>query len=103
MCDDALPCRRGYAGVRVWGYSGGGLVRWCRYVCMLTQGRIYASAQAKVRCRGGVGMVRDERGAQWRWQVMVDGGRYVRGRVSEFIGTYLNLSEEIRWVRISSD
>ena len=70
---------------------------------MLTQGRIYASAQAKVRCRGGVGMVRDERGAQWRWQVMVDGGRYVRGRESEFIGTYQNLSEEIGWVRISSD
>ena len=34
---------------------------------------------------------------------MVDGGRFVRKRVSEFIGTYLNLSEEIGLVRISSD
>ena len=39
---------------------------------------------------------------QWRHRV-VDGGRYVRRRVSEFIGTYQNLPEEIGWVRISSD
>ena len=34
-------------------------------------------------------------GVQWRGQVRGDGGRNVRGRVSEFIGTYQNLSEEI--------
>ena len=62
---------------------------------MLTRGHIYASAQAKVRCGWEVGMVRGKRGGTVAGQVRGDGGRYVRGRGSEFIGTYQNLSEEI--------
>ena len=71
-----------------------------------------------VRCSVGVGLVKYGRGCEgvgawvwlragdgalrWRCEV-VDGGQYVRRRVSEFIGTYQNLSEEIGLVRISSD
>ena len=80
--------------------------------------RGYGYGQAMVRCGGGVGWVKYGRGCDgvgawvWlrasdgalRWRCgVVDGGRYVRRRVSEFIGTYQNLSEEIGWVRISSD
>ena len=79
---------------------------------------IYANAEAKVRCGGGVGWVMCgrwcARDGAWVWlragdgalqgrRRVVDGGRYVRRRVSEIIGTYQNLSEEIGWVRISSD
>ena len=74
-----------------------------RGVDVVERGGRGGAAGTEVRCGGGGGIVRGERGAQWRWQVMVDGGRYVRGRESEFIGTYQNLSEEIGWVRISSD
>ena len=84
---------------------------------MLTLGRMYANARAKVRCCGGRSMLTPGQctkmrgrgcaavvawvwlgasvGVQWRGQVRGDGGRNVRGRVSEFIGTYQNLSEEI--------
>ena len=34
---------------------------------------------------------------------MVDGGRYVRGRKSELIGTYQNLSDGFGWIRMDSD
>ena len=80
--------------------------------------RGYGYGQAMVCCGGGVGWVMCGRGCarvgMWvwlragdgvlRWRCgVVDGGRYVRRRVSEFIGTYQNLPEEIGWVRISSD
>ena len=31
-------------------------------------------------------------GVQWRWQGMVGSGRYIRDRISEFIGTNRSLS-----------
>lgn len=59
-------------------------------------GRGCARVGAWVWLRAGDGALRGRRG-------VVDGGRYVRRRVSEFIGTYQNLPEEIGWLRISSD
>ena len=71
-----------------------------------------------VRCGGGIGLVKYGRGCArvgawvWLWASdgalrwrcgVVDGGRYVRRRVSEFIGTYQNLSEGIGWIRMDSD
>ena len=50
-----------------------------------------------------MGMVKAGDGVLRWWRMVVDGGRYVRRRVSEFIGTYQNLSEEIGWVRLSPD
>ena len=65
--------------------------------------RGYGHGQVMVRCGGGVSTHKQGDGAlRWRCGV-VDGGRYVRRRVSEFIGTYQNLSEEIGLVRLSPD
>ena len=81
-------------------------------------GRKYADAGAHLRINDGEGALpwgrRCARVGAWVWlwasvegqwwrRRVVDGGRYVRKRVSEFIGTYQNLSEEIGWVRINSD
>ena len=49
---------------------------------MLTLGRIYANAGAKVRCSGGVGLVKCGRGCErvgaWVWLRVGDGA--LRGR-----------------------
>lgn len=37
-------------------------------------------------------------GVQWRWQGMVGSGRYIRDRISEFIGTNRRLSVRAKQV-----
>ena len=65
--------------------------------------RGYGCWQGMVCYGGGVSTHKLYKGELQWVQVMVGGGRYVRRRVSEFIGTYQTLPEEIGLVRISSD
>ena len=80
--------------------------------------RGYGYGKVMVCCGGGIGLVKYgrgcARGGAWVWLWAGDGvlrwrcrevgcGRYVRRRVSEFIGIYRNLSEFIRGNRMGSD
>ena len=57
--------------------------------------RGYGYGQVMVRCGGGVSTHKQGDGALRWWRGVVGCGRYVRRRVSKFIGTYQNLPEEI--------
>ena len=65
--------------------------------------RGYGCWQGMVCYGGGVSTHKLYKGELQWGQVMVRGGRYVRERESEFIGTYQNLSEEIGGNRMGSD
>ena len=73
---------------------------WRKGASMLTWGRMYANARVKVRCSGGGGIVRSERGGT---VAVADDGRWRAVCSWEGIRIYRNLSEFIGGNRMGSD